>query len=186
MALSTLRAVRSEASDIAVPVAPAPQLRLQHQVILALDLGQTTGWAARSRDGMITHGTAPFWPGRFEGGGFVFLRFRQWLKEVDASLDRIDCIVFEEVRGHRGTTAAQIHGGFLAHLTAWAEDNQTPYEGVPVGTIKRHITGKGNATKEDVIAAVRAKGFSPVDDNDADALALLDWAIANRFGGGDQ
>jgi crossover junction endodeoxyribonuclease RuvC len=64
--------------------------------------------------------------------------------------------------------------------------NKIPYEGVPVGTIKRHITGKGNATKEEVIAAVRAKGFSPVDDNDADALALLDWAIANRFGGGDQ
>jgi hypothetical protein len=37
-----------------------------------------------------------------------------------------------------------------------------------------------------VIAAVRAKGFSPVDDNDADALALLDWAIANRFAGGEQ
>ena len=32
-----------------------------------------------------------------------------------------------------------------------------------------------------MIAAVRAKGFSPVDDNDADALALLDWAIANRL-----
>jgi Holliday junction resolvasome RuvABC endonuclease subunit len=57
---------------------------------------------------------------------------------------------------------------------------------VPAGTIKRHITGKGNATKEEVIAAVRAKGFSPVDDNDADALALLDWTIANRFGGGEQ
>ena len=64
--------------------------------------------------------------------------------------------------------------------------NKIPYEGVPVGTIKRHITGKGNATKEEVIAAVRAKGLSPVDDNDADALALLDWAIANRFGGGEQ
>jgi hypothetical protein len=186
MAVASLRAVRNETSDIAVPVPVAPQLRLQHQVILALDLGQTTGWAARARDGMITHGTAQFRPGRFEGGGMAYLRFRSWLKELDASLDRIDCVLFEEVRGHRGTTAAQIFGGFLAHLTAWAEDNQTPYEGVPVGTIKRHITGKGNATKEEVIAAVRAKGFSPVDDNDADALALLDWAITVRFGGGAQ
>jgi hypothetical protein len=42
------------------------------------------------------------------------------------------------------------------------------------------------AAKEEVIAAVRAKGFSPVDDNDADALPLLDCAIANRFGGGDR
>ena len=47
----------------------APQLRLQHQVILALDLGQTTGWAVRARDGVITHGTVQFRPGRHEGGG---------------------------------------------------------------------------------------------------------------------
>jgi hypothetical protein len=167
-------------------VPAAPQLRLQHQVILALDLGQTTGWAVRNAEGVITHGTVQFRPGRHEGGGMPFLRFRGWLQEVDESVDGIDAVFFEEVHGHRGTAAAQIYGGFLAHLSAWAEMNKIPYEGVPVGTIKRHITGKGNATKEEVIAAVRAKGFSPVDDNDADALALLDWAIANRFGGGDQ
>jgi len=54
--------------------------------------------------------------------------------------------------------------------------------GVPVGTIKRHVTGKGNADKEAVIDAVRRLGFAPADDNEADALALLHWAIANRIG----
>jgi crossover junction endodeoxyribonuclease RuvC len=48
---------------------------------------------------------------------------------------------------------------------------------VPVGTIKRHVTGRGNADKDAVIAAVRALGFDPIDDNEADALALLDWAL---------
>ena len=33
------------------------------------------------------------------------------------------------------------------------------------------------ADKETMIAAVKAKGFSPADDNEADALALLDWAL---------
>jgi Holliday junction resolvasome RuvABC endonuclease subunit len=50
---------------------------------------------------------------------------------------------------------------------------------VPVGAIKRHVTGRGNADKEAVIAAVRARGFTPADDNEADALALLDWALKN-------
>jgi Holliday junction resolvasome RuvABC endonuclease subunit len=166
-------------------VPATPQLRLQHQVILALDLGQTTGWAVRNADGVITHGTVQFRPGRHEGGGMPFLRFRAWLQEVDETVDGIDAVFLEEVIGHRGAIAAQVFGGFLAHLSAWAEMNKIPYEGVPVGTIKRHITGKGNATKEEVIAAVRAKGFSPVDDNDADALALLDRAIANRLAGGE-
>jgi hypothetical protein len=29
-----------------------------------------------------------------------------------------------------------------------------------------------------MIEAMRARGFAPVDDNEADALALLHWAIA--------
>jgi Holliday junction resolvasome RuvABC endonuclease subunit len=70
-----------------------------------------------------------------------------------------------------------VHGGFLAHLSAWAEANKIPYRGIPVATIKRHVTGKGNADKGAVIAAVRALGFDPTDDNEADALALLDWAL---------
>jgi Holliday junction resolvasome RuvABC endonuclease subunit len=57
-----------------------------------------------------------------------------------------------------------------------------PYLGVPVATIRRHATGKGNASKDDVIKAVRARGHAPKDDNEADALAILDWAISNGIG----
>jgi hypothetical protein len=69
--------------------------------------------------------------------------------------------------------------GLLPHLTAWAKMFKIPYRGVPVGTIKRHVTGRGNADKEAVIAAVRALGFDPADDNEADALALLHWALGS-------
>jgi Holliday junction resolvasome RuvABC endonuclease subunit len=66
----------------------------------------------------------------------------------------------------------------LATLTAWCERHQIPYQGVPVGTIKRHATGKGNAGKAEVIAAMKALGHPVTDDNEADALALLHWALA--------
>jgi Holliday junction resolvasome RuvABC endonuclease subunit len=66
-----------------------------------------------------------------------------------------------------------------AHLTAWAEMFKIPYRGVPLGTIKCHVTGRGNADKDAVVAAVRELGFDPKDDNEADALALLDWALRN-------
>ncbi len=33
----------------------------------------------------------------------------------------------------------------MGHLTAWCEHHNIPYQGVPVGTIKKHATGKGNA-----------------------------------------
>ncbi len=113
----------------------------------------------------------------------VFLRFRAWLQEVDETAGGVGAVYFEEVVAHRGVAAAHAYGGFLAHLTAWAEANRIPYAGVPVATIKRHVTGKGNADKAAVIAAVRALGFDPADDNEADALALLHWALAERPGG---
>ena len=57
-----------------------------------------------------------------------------------------------------------------------------PYEGVPVGTIKRVATGKGNANTDAMIAAAQARGFSPADDNEADAIAILFWALATKGG----
>ena len=148
--------------------------------LLALDLGTTTGWALRGNDGHITSGSESFRPQRFEGGGMRYLRFKRWLTELKAHANGIDCLHFEEVRRHVSTDAADAYGGFLATLTAWCEYHQIPYQGVPVGTIKKHATGKGNAGKEDVIAAVRSRGHAPVDDNEADALALLYWAIETQ------
>lgn len=38
------------------------------------------------------------------------------------------------------------------------------------------MTGAGNASKEAMLQAARDKGFDPVDDNEADALAILFWS----------
>lgn len=148
--------------------------------ILALDLGTTTGWALRGSDGHITSGSESFRPQRFEGGGMRFLRFKRWLTELKTVTSGIDALHFEEVRRHVSTDAAHAYGGFLATLTAWCEHHQIPYQGVPVGTIKKHATGKGNAGKDEMIASVTARGHAPSDDNEADALALLHWAIAQH------
>ncbi|UTO29095.1 crossover junction endodeoxyribonuclease RuvC [Bartonella harrusi] len=141
--------------------------------ILCLDLGTTTGWAIRGVDGHIFSGTVNFQPRRFEGGGMRYLRFKQWLTEMKATAGGIDAVYFEEVRRHVGTDAAHVYGGFLGHLTAWCEHHEIPYEGIPVGTIKKVTTGKGNASKEEMIKAMCAKGHKPKDDNEADALAIL-------------
>lgn len=145
--------------------------------VLALDLGTHTGWALQSAEGAIVSGTQHFRPQRFEGGGMRYLRFKRWLTELKATTEGIDEIYFEEVRRHLSTDAAHAYGGFLATLTSWCEHHGIAYQGVPVGSIKRHATGHGNASKEDVIAAMRARGYTPHDDNEADALAILHWAL---------
>lgn len=147
------------------------------KTILALDLGTSTGWAARLPTGQIASGTASFKTGRFEGGGMRYLRFSKWLDELAWTSAPIGLVSFEEVRRHAGTDAAHVYGGLMATLTSWCEFRGIPYQGVPVGTVKKHATGKGNANKDAMIAAAVARGFNPADDNEADALAILDWAL---------
>ena len=153
---------------------------LNRRVVLALDLGTTTGWALLTREGDIAHGFASFRPQRFEGGGMRFLRFKRWLGELKTIAQDIHAVYFEEVRRHAGVDAAHVYGGLMATLTTWCEHQNIAYLGVPVATIKKHATGKGNAGKAEVIAAMRALGHPVTDDNEADALALLHWAIATQ------
>jgi len=150
--------------------------------ILALDLGTRTGWALVDRNGNITSGTVEFRQDRWQGGGMRFLRFRAWLDEVHRLTGGFEQLIYEQVRRHAGTDASHLYGGWLAILEVWCEQNSVAYQGVPVGTIKRHATGRGNAYKQAMIAAVEARGFSPTDDNEADAIAILLWAIETQGG----
>ncbi len=172
MATATLIAPAPHATCTSI----TPPVAAIARAVLALDLGTTTGWALRTGDGHITSGTLTFRPTRFEGGGMRYLRFRRWLAEIADLAGGLGRIGFEEVRSHAGTDAAHVYGAFLGHLTAWCEECSVPYGGVPAATIKRFATGKGNAGKDAVIAAMQARGFAPADDNEADALALLLWA----------
>jgi len=106
-----------------------------------------------------------------------YLRFKRWLTELHGTVGEIGELYFEEVRRHNSTDAAHVYGGLMATLTAWCELHSIPYYGVPVATIKKHATGKGNAGKPEMLAAVQAKGHPVTDDNEADAIALLYWAM---------
>ena len=150
--------------------------------VLAIDLGTITGWAVRNSRCRILHGTAEFRPSRYEGGGMRYLRFGKWLDQTLEVTGGVDAVYFEEVRRHIGTDAAHVHGGLLATLTSWCEAHGIPYQGVPVGTWKRHACEKGNASKDEVIAAMRERGFEPADDNEADAIAILLWVLDTNGG----
>lgn len=144
---------------------------------LSLDLGTQMGWGIMTGD-TINSGTVSFASRRFEGGGMRFLRFQKWLDDTLEMLPTLGAVYFEEVHMHRGTDAAHIYGGLLATMSAWCEVHKIPYQGISVGTIKKHATGKGNAGKPEMIAAAKAKGHNPKDDNEADAIAICYCAKA--------
>ena len=101
-----------------------------------------------------------------------YLNFRAELDRLYKQFS-IDIVWFEAVRRHLGTDAAHVYGGLMGELESWCENNSVPYAGVPVQTIKKFWTGKGNANKEAMMAEALRRGFEPHDDNECDAIALL-------------
>lgn len=149
------------------------------KAILALDLGTKTGFCVGDNFLQI-HSTWDLKPGRHDGGGMRFLKFVQRLNEILATYP--DIIVFyEEVRRHAGTDAAHVYGGLMGTLTGWCEEKGIPYSGVPVGSIKKFWTGKGNANKDLMVAECARRKIAVKDDNEADACALF-WLKLEEFG----
>ena len=145
-------------------------------MLLALDLGTKAGWA--TADGKNENsGVQLFANDRFSGGGMRYLKFEKWLD----TMPKPSQVVFEEVRKHRGTDAAHVYGGLMATLTKWCEKNKIPYQGVPVGTIKKSWCKNGNASKDKMIAEAIRRGYQPEDDNEADAIALRDYWVNQGF-----
>jgi hypothetical protein len=118
------------------------------EITRALDLGTTTGWALRGHDGLITSGTVSL-------QARPLRRRRHALPALHQLADRDRPAVrarsprsgSRRSAATRAPTRPHVYGGLMATLTAWAELRGVPYEGVPVGTIKRHATGKGNARR---------------------------------------
>jgi Holliday junction resolvasome RuvABC endonuclease subunit len=98
--------------------------------------------------------------------------FYRWLIQIIRE-HCIEQVYFERVYAHSGTEAAHLYGYFMHTLAAVCEEYGIECVGFSVATIKKFMAGKGNATKEEMIMAAKLRGFDPVDDNAADALAIL-------------
>lgn len=135
--------------------------------VLAIDPGTKCGWALFSDGKRVASGVWDLKSKRHEGAGMRFLRMRRYFLEA---LEGCDAVAYEEVRRHAGTSAAHVYGGIIAVIQSSCEERGVPYQGIPVGTVKKRATGKGNAGKPAMIAAAVAEGWAPADDNEADAL----------------
>lgn len=142
---------------------------------LALDLATRCGYAYRDDHDFVRFGTWDFSPRPHNLPGFRFVALQAKLDRA-YSMIRFVQVVYEDVQFSTDTRATQVWGGFLAAMQMWCDRRNVRYRGVHVATLKKHATGKGNADKEDMITAAKARGWNVADDNQADACWLLDFA----------
>ena len=152
------------------------------RTVLALDPGTITGWAILLLTGAILSGTWDFRPRRGDGAGVRFLRLRAKLDEIHR-LYALGHVVYELPAGHYKSGAADdVIKGLVAHIQSWCEAACVPYEGFAPSEVKKHATGKGNAPKDAVVAAARARWGNEAirDSNEGDARWILDLATQSE------
>lgn len=146
---------------------------------LALDPATKCGWAV-SPD---MSGTWDLSLRRDESGGMKLLRLEAKLNEVAASVTTpLKLVVYEAARNALPKMqGALVHQAKLqAVIERWCTVKGIEYKGYSPAEIKKHGTGKGNANKEAMIAAAKARfpHVHIIDDNHSDALLL--WDLAQR------
>lgn len=77
--------------------------------------------------------------------------------------------------------AAHIFGGYMYTLATVCLELNIECVGLAVKSIKKFMTGTGNATKDQMIAAARSQGFDPKTDDEADAIAILLLGVSSTI-----
>lgn len=137
--------------------------------ILSLDPATLCGWAHSS-------GASGYWDlnlKRDESPGMKLLKLRSKLTETKNTIG-VDLLAYEAVRyaagGHALIALAEIQG----QIKAWCLENGVEYKGYSSTSIKTHATGKGRASKAEMVsAAIRISGKVVESEDEADAICLM-------------
>lgn len=138
--------------------------------ILAIDPATQCGWAH-------SHGGFGTWDlsiRRDESSGMRIFRLVGKLKEIQETVG-FDLLVYEAARN----AAPKMQGALVTQATLqgaillYCEQEGVQYRGYSPTEIKKHATGKGNASKSQMIDQAKALGYDVQDDNAADAIHLL-------------
>lgn len=142
--------------------------------ILALDLATKTGWAAWEGS-LVASGVQSFPSSRGDSLGMRLLRFRGWLRRV---CDEFGADVIAHELSIVGPRANKLAIDMEALIRTECAARGIENVGVAVGTLKKHATGNGGAGKPAMVAAAAKRwGVEVQDDNHADALCVLAWAM---------
>lgn len=154
--------------------------------ILALDIATCTGFAIGDpENGVTDHGSHRL-PKTGDDIGAFLSAYRDWL-----TAKICECkpwtVIFEApvLPGTGKTSIGTLRRLYsLAGLTELvAHDNKLDCQEANVSDITTHFVGAnaprfGDKRKQATIAKCRERGWRVIDDNDADALALLDYALS--------
>jgi len=150
--------------------------------IAAFDLATKCGWSVWEKDKPEDDLTSGVWDlslKPMESSGVRILNFAARLRQLYVTYPDIQMIVWEDVQFVKHRLAYKVHCELAGKLQEWALNTKLEHGGLSVGEIKKHATGKGNASKAMMLeAAVRRwPEVTFKDDNEVDARWVAETAI---------
>lgn len=148
--------------------------------ILAIDPAVNMGWAFLN-EGKLNSGVWFLGNNRKLHQGHYFVSLYKRLQSFNQVYGTPDFLVYEKP-GNLFGHARKILPGFQAILEMWAIMSGVDVQCFNASPIKHHATGKGNASKEDMVeAAERRWPHITIERHDqADALWVLDYFVNGR------
>ena len=140
--------------------------------ILALDIAKRVGWASPQDSGVADFSALDDW-------GELAFKFQDWLH------DRLQFCNVKVLVLERPFLAAKSDNAMIPSHMTWTA-HQVAYEfsisrcEVPPSTWRKDLLGAAMRRTEAKAKSVEwchQHGFDPIDDNEADAICLLNWYI---------
>ena len=149
----------------------------------AFDLGTAMGWAVFGRDRRIKSGVQGLAPFSAQSYHERFVNERHLLSILAHDYGPFDAVFWEDVNFPQKSHAARyLYANYKGTLMTWCCE-QTPnprVKGLKPYEIKQVATGRGNASKGEMMQAGRAKGWQFRDHNECDALWTLSAGMAGK------
>jgi Holliday junction resolvasome RuvABC endonuclease subunit len=145
--------------------------------LLALDMAGKCGWAILSPRGNSS-GVKKIAPDKGQHQGLRYQKLFHLLQDMRRIYPDLGMIAYEHpITNHAGSNQAAYAYGCMAVVQLFCCAHKIASRSAYPSTVKKFITGRGDAGKDAVICAVRARGFDPETDDEADAIACGLWAI---------
>lgn len=140
---------------------------------LHLVLGEKTGWALCASNGQVSSGVREFHPDGYGEEGSQFMAFLEWLRQVQREAGPMKQVTYTENRYSPFWPVDGSENGFLWHLLTWVREYGILLVGAPPASIKLGMTGRINASDQEVAQAVSSRGWHAKDPAEIEALALM-------------
>ena len=138
--------------------------------IFALDPGRRTGWAFLCDKDTLIYGTTKFGS---PDHGETLATFADWLADRLTQLEPAHLAYESPIRSGGGW---ELMAQFAGVIKLVCRRREILLSEVAPTTIKKVATGSGKASKMEMMAAARHRGWTPKTDHEADALFILDYA----------